>query len=95
MGFASPYSDAETATTLIHFWCADFGVLNGLMFDGPTHFRNKTLRFVSKGLKVPHRFTFPSTHWINGAIEDLRRELLRVIRLVMLEYKLTSRNDQT
>lgn len=59
-----------------------------LMSDGPTHFRNETVRLVAKGLKVPHHFTVPYCPWSNGAVERLSRELLRVFRAVTSELQM-------
>lgn len=59
----------ENATVNIIEWCASFSVPNGLMSDGPTHFRNDTVRLVSKGLKVSHHFTLPYFPWSNGEVD--------------------------
>ena len=59
--FAFPDTSAENAAHAIIDWCAAFGVPNGLMSDGPTHFKNETVRSVCKNLKVPHHFTLPYT----------------------------------
>lgn len=59
--FAFDSTSAKNAAHAILDWCAAFGVPSGLMSDGPTHFRNKTLRQVSRRLKVPHHFTLPYT----------------------------------
>lgn len=83
--FNFPNTDAENAAHAIIDWCAAFGVPNGMMSDGPTHFKNETLRSVSKGLKVPHHFTLPYTPWSNGAVERLGKELLRIFRSVISE----------
>ena len=57
--FCCPRMDAENAAHAIIDWCAANGVPGGLMSDGPTHFKNETVRLVSKGLKTPHHFTLP------------------------------------
>ena len=59
------------------------------MSDGPTHFRNETVRLIGKGLKVPHHFTLPYNPWSNGAVERLGRELLRVMRSVLSELQMS------
>lgn len=85
--FAFPDTSAENATRAIIDWSAAFGVPNGLMSDGPTHFKNETVRRVAKGLKVPHHFTLPYTPWSNCAVERLGKELLRVFRSVSSELQ--------
>lgn len=86
--FSFPDTLAENAARAIIDWSAAFGVPRGLMSDGPTHFKNETLRRVSKGLRVPHHFTLPYTPWSNGAVERLGKELLRVFRAVCSELQL-------
>lgn len=71
---------AETAPKDNIDWFATFSVPKALMSFGPTHFKNKTLRLLSKGLKVPHHFTIPYFPWSNGAVERLGNELLRKFR---------------
>ena len=86
--FAFPDSIAENAATAIIDWSAAFGVPAALMSDGPTHFRNETMRLITKGLRVPHHFTLPYCPWSNGAIERLGKELLRVARAVTAELQM-------
>lgn len=57
--FACHNLTAETAARATIDWCAACGVPKSLMSDGPTHFKNETLRLLSKGLKVRHHFTLP------------------------------------
>lgn len=86
--FCFPNTDAENAAHAIIDWCAANGTPGGLMSDGPTHFKNETVRLVSKGLKTPHHFTLPYCPWSNGAVERLGRELLRVLRSLISELQM-------
>lgn len=56
----SSFSDtsAENATQAIVDWCVAIGVPSGRMSDCLTHFKNETLRLVSKYLRVLHHFVF-------------------------------------
>lgn len=83
--FAFPDTSAENAARAIIDWSAAFNVPKGLMSDGPTHFKNETIRLVCKGLRVPHHFTLPYSPWSNGGIERLGKELLRVFRATASE----------
>lgn len=83
--FAFSYTSAENAARAIIDWPAAFGVPNGLMLDAPTHFKNETLRLVAKGLKKPHRLTFPYYPWSNGAVERLGKDIVRKFRAVLSE----------
>ena len=89
--FAFPDTSAENAATSIIDWSAAFGVPEGLMSDGPTHFKNETIRLITRGLKVPHHFTLPYSSWSNGAVERLGKELLRVMRAVLSEFRMQPR----
>ena len=86
--FCLPNTDAENAAHAIIDWCAANGVPGGLMSDASTHFKNETVRLVSKGLKTPHHFTLPYCPWSNGAVERLGRELLRFLRSLISELQM-------
>ena len=86
--YSFPDTNAENSATAIVEWCSMFGVPNTLMSDGPTHFKNETLRLVAKGLKAHHHFTLAYCPWSNGAVERLGRELLRVVRSVLSELQM-------
>lgn len=86
--FAFPDTSAENAARAIIDWAAAFGAPKCLMSDGPTHFKNETVRLVSKGLKVPHHFTLPYSPWSNGAVERLGKELMRTFRSITSELQL-------
>lgn len=80
-------TSAETAAHALLDWCAAFGAPKQLMSDGPSHFKNDTLRLLAKGLRSPHHFTLPYCPWSNGAIERLGKELLRVARSLLSELQ--------
>lgn len=85
--YPSETTSAETAAHALLDWCAAFGAPNQLMSDGPSHFKNDTLRILAKGLRSPHHFTLPYCPWSNGAIERLGKELLRVARSLLSELQ--------
>lgn len=86
--FATPGTSAENAALAIIDWCAAFNVPQGQMSDGPTHFRNETVRMVTKTLRVPHHFTLPYTPWSNGAVERLGKEVIRTFRALVSEFQM-------
>lgn len=53
------------------------------MSDGPTHFKDETIRLLTKGLHVLHRSTIPYCPWSNGAVERLGKEVLRAARSLL------------
>lgn len=80
-------TSADTAANAIIDWSAAFGIPEGLMSDGPSHFKNETLQLLAKGLSTPHSFTLPYCPWSNGAVERLGKELLRVTRSLLSELQ--------
>lgn len=89
--FCFPNTDTENAATAIIEWCSTFGVPNGLMSDGPTHFKNETARLVTRGLKTPHHFTLSYCPWSNGAVERLGRKLFCVLRAMISELQMDNK----
>lgn len=85
--FSTPVTVAENVALAIIDWCAAFNVPKGLMSDGPTHFKNETIRLVTKGLRVPHHFILPYTPWGNGAVERLGKEVVRTFRALASELQ--------
>ena len=87
--YPSPTTSAEQASHALIDWCAAFGAPVSFMSDGPTHFRNESIRLLAKGLRTRHHFTMAYCPWSNGAIERLGKELLRVSRSVLSELQLS------
>ena len=87
--FMFPATTAANAAMAIVDWCGAFNPPTGLMSDGPTHFRNETLRLLSKALKMKHHFTLPYVPWSNGAVERLGREVVRFLRALCSELRLS------
>lgn len=86
--FPFPNTHAENVAHTIIYWSAAFAVLYFLLSDGPTHFRNQTVRLVTKALRIKHDFTLPYFAWSNDAVKRLAREVLRVARAVLSELQL-------
>lgn len=78
---------AETAADVLIDWSASFGVPETLMSDGPTHFKNETLRLLVKKLSSKHHFTLTYAPWYNGGIERLGKELVRAARALLSELQ--------
>ena len=83
--------NAKNASDGLFEWCTTFSTPKALMSDGGSHFRNDTVRLLTKALRVPHDFTLPYTSWSNGAVERLGREVLRVFRATLSELRLPSK----
>lgn len=76
---------AEQASNLIIYRCAPFGTPKQLISDGPRHFKNDSIRMLTRALQVPHHFTLPYTPWSNDGFERLGKELLRNFRALVSE----------
>lgn len=87
--FACHILTANTAAKTTVDWCAAFSVSKSLISDRPTYFKNETLRLVSKSLQLPHHFTLPHFSRSNGAVERLRKELLRLCSSLILSFRWT------
>lgn len=59
------------------------------MSYGPTHFRNETIRLVTKALRTSHHLTQPYCPWSNGFLERLGREFICVARALLTELQLS------
>lgn len=81
-------TDARTAAEYLVDWCAAFSAPCGLMSDGPTHFKNETMRLLTEGLGTSHHFTEPYCPWSNGAVERIGKEVLRIARAVLSELQM-------
>lgn len=78
---------AKTAADAIMDWCASFTVPNRVISDGTIHFKNETVRLVTKGLKVPYHFTLPYNPWSSSAVERFVKYALKTFRSVLSELQ--------
>lgn len=78
--YPSGTMSAGTASHTILDWTTAFVVPSQLMSDGPSHFKNETVRLLTKGLRTRHHFTLAYFPRSNGAVKRLGKELLRVAR---------------
>lgn len=86
--YPSQATTAETSANARIDLCAAFGVPVVLTSDGPTHFKNETIRYLTKGLRTSHYFKLPYCPWYKGAVERLGKELLCVARGLLSELQL-------
>lgn len=86
--YCLPDTPAENAAVAIIEFGFIFGVLQTLISDGPTHFTNKTLRLVTRDVKVPHHFTFSYCPWNSGKMKRIGREAINVLRATLSELKM-------
>lgn len=68
----------EDVANAIHDFCATFGILECLVGDGTTNFRNEIQWVIPKNRCVPHQFGLDCCMPLSGRIELLEKELLNV-----------------
>jgi hypothetical protein len=64
-------ADTQATTNALTDWFASFGISTTWVSDRGSHFKNKAVEAVRKGLRTQHHFTTANTPWANGTIEQL------------------------
>lgn len=85
-------TSAKNAARVITDWVAALGAPNGLMSDGPTHFKNNTVRLVAKGLKVPHHFTLPYSLEATAPLNGWEKSSFKLFGRSRPSYKCVQKN---
>ena len=70
-------------------WHSRFGAPRIWISDQGAHFKNDVLSQLSRRLKSRQVFSVAYSPWINGSVERVNRDLLQVLRALILEYKLS------
>ncbi|POM77486.1 hypothetical protein PHPALM_5120 [Phytophthora palmivora] len=78
--------------TAILDWYKRFGMPSTWMSDQGTHFKNEIMAELSRRLKGVQTFVPVYTPWVNGTVERLNRDILHVVRALLLEMQLDTRN---
>jgi hypothetical protein len=74
----------------IMLWCARFGIMEYLVSDQGSHFKNNVMTEFAKRMFDPqvtesHHFTMTYTPWANGTVERVNRDMLQLFRALTLE----------
>ncbi|POM65947.1 LOW QUALITY PROTEIN: Hypothetical protein PHPALM_18268 [Phytophthora palmivora] len=69
-------------------WHSRFGIPPDWVSDNGTHFKNEVVTELSRRLRTQQTFTPAYSPWINGSIERSNRDILQVVRTMILTYKL-------
>ncbi|OWZ03927.1 hypothetical protein PHMEG_00024262 [Phytophthora megakarya] len=72
-------------------WYKRFGSPETWQSDCGTHFRNSVLELLSSRLKSKQNFTPPYSPWVNGTVERVNRDVLQVLRVLLMEYQLDTK----
>ncbi|KAJ0391006.1 hypothetical protein P43SY_011949 [Pythium insidiosum] len=86
----SPTS-AVTASAILD-WAKRFGMPTTWISDNGSHFKNKLLESLRERLKAVHVFVPVYTPWVNGTVERINRDILQVMRVLLLEYQLDTKS---
>lgn len=81
-------ADAEVVVESLLNWFSRFGMVPIWISDQGTHFKNVVMKELSRRMKTKHHFTPVYSPWANGGIERMNKELLRVLRALLLENRL-------
>jgi hypothetical protein len=81
---------ADSTVTVEAFlaWHSRFGLPPSWISDQGTHFKNEVVSELSRRLRTQQEFTPAYCPWINGSVERVNRDILQVIRTMILEYKI-------
>ncbi|OWZ12007.1 hypothetical protein PHMEG_00014894 [Phytophthora megakarya] len=78
----------KSAAEALTFWCARYGVPDILVSDQGSHFRNEKVKHLCARMKIQQEFSPVYSPWLNGTVERLNKDVLQVVRALLLEYKL-------
>ncbi|KAG6612727.1 RNA-dependent DNA polymerase [Phytophthora cinnamomi] len=79
---------AYVAAESLTLWYARYGLPQTLKSDQGTHFRNEMVKHLAARLKMELHFTPVYSPWLNGTIERLNKDVLQVLRALLMEYGL-------
>eukprot|EP00644_Phytophthora_capsici_P005296 jgi/Phyca11/96901/e_gw1.1.1667.1 len=71
-------------------WHSRFGVPPSWVSDQGSHFKNEVITELSRRLRTQQSFTPAYSPWVNGSIERINRDVLQVIRAMILDLNHTA-----
>ena len=85
-------ADHEVTVEAILFWCARYGLPEMLQSDRGSHFKNKLMAELADRMAAQHHFTLAYCPWSNGAVERVNREIIGLIRMLVMEHNMLQNN---
>ncbi|KAE9028490.1 hypothetical protein PR003_g12363 [Phytophthora rubi] len=82
-------ADSRVTTEALLAWHSRFGIPPQWVSDQGTHFKNDVVAELSRRLRTQQEFTPAYCPWINGSVERVNRDILQVIRAMILAYKVS------
>ena len=83
-------ADAVTTADCLLRWFSSFGTVTTWVSDQGSHFLNETVAEIKDRTKAQHHFTLPYCPWSNGTVEVVCRELKKITRALLNEFKLAT-----
>jgi hypothetical protein len=78
----------ETVITSLLKWYSLFGVALCHISDQGSHFKNEVVSELNRRLVTNHHFTLPYTPWSNGTIERVNKEIRRLLKVWVSEFRI-------
>ena len=69
-------------------WHSRYGAPRIWISDSGTHFKNEVVQELSRRLKARQDVIVAYSPWINGSVERVNRDILQVLKAMLLEYQL-------
>ncbi|KAE8903142.1 hypothetical protein PF003_g12674 [Phytophthora fragariae] len=83
---------STVAADAIMDWHSRFGIPRDWISDQGSHFKNEVVNELCTRLKCQQIFSPTYSSWINGSVERVNRDILQVLRVLILDYKLNHRD---
>ena len=77
--------DVVTTVRAILDWISRFGIMEYIVTDGPSSFKNSLMKTLADTLRLEHHIVLSYCPWSNGGIERHMREVLKVFRAILSE----------
>ncbi|KAE8897356.1 hypothetical protein PF003_g18627 [Phytophthora fragariae] len=79
---------STVAADAIMDWHSRFGIPRDWISDQGSHFKNEVINELCTRLKCQQIFSPTYSPWINGSVERVNRDILQVLRVLILDNKL-------
>jgi hypothetical protein len=86
-GYASSIHDAKTAAAALHQYFSTYGLVDQIVTDPGSEFRNELMNCLTAWYGVTHVFSLVDRHESNG-VERTNREILRHLKALVMDERL-------
>eukprot|EP00918_Siedleckia_nematoides_P028800 GHVU01061971.1.p1 GENE.GHVU01061971.1~~GHVU01061971.1.p1 ORF type:complete len:951 (+),score=76.55 GHVU01061971.1:34-2853(+) len=80
MLYVCKQADSRTAADALRQWCTVYGPPQWLISDGGSHFKNRTIRKLTKDYMIRHEIKLAHCPWTNGSVENMCGHVIRLLR---------------